>query len=207
MSALLPACSATSSERGAVPDARDARRAAERWLAAVAAGDSSATRAGASCRVPGPAFRGATILRVNPPASLSPRTLDSVATAFEEEARRTAVELAAGWEETADSLWLRRDAAARAAELCRNALRAVTMSRAAPGGSSFAALAGHRAGTPSDSTLRACRVRVRIRWGGPLVGPEAVDREHVLRALAAPGGSWVVYSILARDRDPAILPF
>lgn len=187
---LLTACFSPLSSHPTALDARDARRAAERWLAALEAGDSAVAHAGASCRAPGPAFRGATILRVDPPAWLSRRTLDSTATAVEEEARQAAADLRGAGEETADSLWLRSDAASRRAELCRNALRAAAMS-----------------GGGRDSTLRVCRIRVRIRWGGPLVGPEAVDREHVLRALAVPGGTWVVHSILPRDRDPASLPF
>jgi hypothetical protein len=118
--------------------------------------------------------------------SVSVRTLDSLAAAAGDEARRASVELAAAGEENADSLWLRADAACRRARMFGDAVRAVGMSRT--GG--------------VDSVLRVCRIRVRVRWGGRLVGPEPVDREHVLRALAAAGGRWIVFSLLPRDRDP-----
>jgi hypothetical protein len=112
--------------------------------------------------------------------------LDSLAAASGDEERRAAVELAGAGEENADSLWIRADAASRRARMFGDAIRAVAMSR--------------REG--ADSVLRVCRIRVRMRWAGPLVGPEPVDREHVLRALAASGGRWIVFSLLPRDRDP-----
>lgn len=167
-------------------EGRAARRAAERYLAALAAHDDGVTRSLASCRAGGPAFRGATVLRPAGLESVSVRTLDSLAAAAGDEERRAALELAAAGEEIADSLWLREDAASRRARMFGDAVRAVAMSRA--GG--------------ADSILRACRIRVRVRWGGRLVGPEPVDREHVLRALAATGGRWIVFSLLPRDRDP-----
>jgi hypothetical protein len=140
----------------------------------------------ASCRAGGPAFRGATLLRAGSPESVSIRILDSLADASADEARRAALDLAAAGEETADSLWIRADAASRRARMFGDAVRAVAMSRAGD----------------ADSVLRVCRIRVRVRWAGPLVGPEPVDREHVLRALAASGGRWIVFSLVPRDRDP-----
>jgi len=170
---------------------RAARHAAERYLATLAAHDWAAARSLASCHVGGPEFRGATLLRIGVSQSMSTRTLDSLAGAARDEERRAAVELAAADEETADSLGLRADAAARRSRMLGDAVRAAAMSRAGR----------------ADSVLRVCRVRVRVRWGGPLVGPEPVDREHLLRAVAAGGGPWIVFSMVARDRDPGGGPF
>jgi hypothetical protein len=163
-----------------------ARYAAERYLAALAAHDDAAARTLASCQAGGPEFRGATLLRMGVSQSMSTRTLDSLAGAARDEERRAAAELAAAGEETADSLGLRADAMARRARMLGDAVRAASMSRAGR----------------ADSWVRVCRMRVRVRWAGPLVGPEPVDREHVLREVAAGGGPWIVFSLLARDRDP-----
>jgi hypothetical protein len=35
------------------------------------------------------------------------------------------------------------------------------------------------------------------------VGPQSVDREHVLRALRASGGRWIVFSLEQREDDAA----
>ncbi|HTM00285.1 MAG TPA: hypothetical protein VL503_04055 [Candidatus Omnitrophota bacterium] len=167
-------------------EGRTARQAAERYFAALAAHDDGVARCLASCRAGGPAFRGATVLRVGGLESVSVRTLDSLAAASGDEERRAALEFAEAGEETADSLWIRADAAFRRARMFGDAVRAAGMSRT--GG--------------ADSILRVCRIRVRVRWAGPLVGPEPVDREHVLRTMAASGGRWIVFSLLPRDRDP-----
>ena len=147
---------------------------------------STAARYGVG-RFPGPAYRGASILRVEPVRRLTFGTLDSLAAAAEREERRSAAAFATASEETAESLWARADEASRRAQAARDARRAAAVS-GAPG------------------TLRTCRIRVRMRWGGPLVGPTPVDREHVVRALAAPGGPWIVFSWLARDQDPPGTP-
>lgn len=183
--AFALACSQCSS---IPPDERAARSAAERWLEAMAFRDSStAARTGVG-RCPGPAFRGASILRVEPVRRLTSGALDSLAAAAEREERRSAAAFAAASEETAESLWVRAAEAGRRAQVARDARRAAAASSGSPG------------------TLRTCRIRARMRWGGPLVGPTPVDREHVVRVLAAPGGPWIVFSWLARDRDPPGTP-
>ncbi|MGE5179961.1 MAG: hypothetical protein ACM3PF_12810 [Bacteroidota bacterium] len=127
------------------------------------------------------------MLRVEALRLVPAATLDSLAEAARVEAIADSAGFARATELDADSLWLRMDAARRRAELYRDALAAAVRS----------------VGRRTASLVRTCRVHVRIRWGGPLVGPQPVDREHILRLLAAPGGPWVVFSLLPRDRDPS----
>jgi hypothetical protein len=128
------------------------------------------------------------VLRVESPRVVPPAALDSLAAAAAAEAGDDSIAFAGATEVDADSLWLRQDAARRRAELYRDALAAASRSAGRHG---------------ANNLLRACRVHVRIRWGGPLVGPQPVDREHILRLLAIPGGPWIVFSLLPRDRDPS----
>jgi hypothetical protein len=164
-----------------------ARRAAERYLADLAAHNPRA-RQESTAPAPSASFVGGTVLRVDPPVSVAERTLRMEAGAAREQADRAALELGSSGEESADSLWLRSDAASRRERVLRAALAAA-------------------AGVTPETTVRVCRMLVRTRWGGPLVGPERVDREYVLRAASARGGRWIVFSLLPRDRDPSGLPF
>lgn len=154
---------------------------------AVASRDSAAAARLGACRMPGPAFRAGALLRVDPLRLATSTTLDSLAAEAAGEERRAREAFAAANEADAESLWARADRASRLAVLWRDARRA-------------AAAAGRR------GPIRFCRARVRVRWSGPLVGPTPVDREHVVRALAAADGRWVVYSWLERDRDPTGAP-
>lgn len=181
------------------PEALAARHAAERYLAALTAHDQGKARAMSSCPGGAAALRGATLLRVGALESMAAEVLDSLATEAALRSSKASVELLGADEESADSLARRAERAERRARMFRDAFRAVEMSRAgAPGGRS--------APRPGGSALLLCRCSVRVRWGGPLVGPEAVDREAVLRELAVPGGRWIVYSFTPRDRDPGPVP-
>lgn len=179
---------------GVSSDERAARAAAERWLEAAASGDSAEAAKHGVCRMPGSSFQGSTVLRVERVRRLIFATLDSLAGAAGVRARRAAAAFELATEVSAESLWLRRDRADRHAALWRDARRAVA-----------ASARGLASGSPDP--IRSCRIRVRFRWGGPLVGPVPVDREHVVRLVAARGGPWIVYSWLAPDRDPAGAPF
>ncbi|HLQ67277.1 MAG TPA: hypothetical protein VK123_08615 [Candidatus Limnocylindrales bacterium] len=188
-------------------DARAARRAAERYLAALTAHDAAALHAGGTYAGAVQSVRGATILRLGRVHSISRSALDSLAAGSRDDEKRAETDCSRAVEWDADSLFLRLDAMKRRAGLYRSASRAAERSRmGAPGARAAVAETG------AAATLRACAVRVRIRWGGPLVGPEAVDREHVLREVAAPGGPWVVFSLEQREDDwnagfPASAPF
>jgi hypothetical protein len=116
-------------------------------------------------------------------------TLDSLASVAASELRECGEASHQTSEENADSLWLRQRALSRRQTLYANALDAARRS----------------ANTPADS-VDVCRVFVRIRWGGARVGPEPVDREHVVRVLAAPGGRWIVFSTFLRQDDPPAEP-
>ncbi len=129
------------------------------------------------------------MLRLGALRRISIGVLDSLATSAGAERRACEEAWTLATEENADSLWLRRRALERREAIYRNAVTAARRS-------------GGR-GTP---TVDVCRARVRIRWGGPLVGPEPVDREHVVRVLAAPGGRWVVFSSFLRQDDPSAEP-
>ena len=166
-------------------DARAARHAAERYLAALGSQDWDALRDRATCALYAEAVRGAMILRAERVQSITRASLDSLAQAALDAERGGQADWARAVEEDADSLWLRGRALSRRASLYRNALAAAA--RSAP---------------RASVRLLTCRMRVRIRWGGPLVGPDPVDRVHVLRALAAPGGRWIVFSIDQREDDP-----
>jgi hypothetical protein len=182
--ALSAGCSLSS------PDSRAVRHAVGRYLAALTSHDAPALRDIATCALSDAAVRGASLLRLGPIRSVPIRALDSLSSAAEEEARASGAAWARAVEENADSLWLRARALERRAVLYRNALAAARRSAAGA----------------AAASVRVCRVRVRIRWGGPLVGPEPVDREHLVRALAAPGGRWFVFSSFPREDDPPSVP-
>jgi hypothetical protein len=200
LGSLHSGCSPGSGAAPDAGDARAARRAAEGYLAALTAHDDPALRARGTVAIAGGPVRGASLLRVGQVRSISRPALDSLAAASRDDERRAEADWSRAVEWDADSLWLRLQSLRRRASLYRSASLAAGRSRSrAPA-------------VAAPAMLRACAVRVRIRWGGPLVGPEAVDREHVLREVAAPGGPWVVFSLEQRDDDwdagfPASAPF
>jgi hypothetical protein len=190
----LPLALILSSGCSVDKDARAARRAADRYLAALAAHDDMALREGGTCAVATSSIRGATVLRSGRIYPLSRRTLDSLTAAALDWERRSEADWSHAVEWDADSLWLRLDAARRMASIYRSASLAAARSAAA---------VASAARTDSAATLHLCTSRVRIRWGGPLVGPQSVDREHVLRVLTSPGGRWIVFSLEQREDDAA----
>jgi hypothetical protein len=171
------------------PDARAARRAVGRYLAALASHDAAAIHDLATCALSDASVLGGTVLRLGALRRIPVNALDSLATSAGAELRACEEAWTRATEESADSLWLRRRALERREALYRNALAAA-----------------RRSGGMAAATVVVCRTRVRIRWGGPLVGPEPVDREHVVRVLAAPGGRWVVFSSFLPQDDPPAEP-
>jgi hypothetical protein len=171
------------------PDARAARQAVGRYVAALASHDRAAIHDLATCSLSDAAVLGGTVLRLGAVRRISIDALDSLATSAGAELRACEAAWTRATQENADSLWLRRRALERREALYRNALAA-----------------SQRSGGRTAATVDVCRARVRIRWGGSLVGPEPVDREHVVRVLAAPGGRWVVFSNFLRQDDPPAEP-
>ena len=129
------------------------------------------------------------MLRVEKPRLTSLATLDSLARS----ASATHRMLDSLWvlvpEAATDSLFLRSRLFARRHLLYRNALRAASLS-----------LDGET--PPDEAVIRTCRIRARIRYAGQFIGPKPIDRQHVLRLLAAPGGRWIVFSVHLREDDP-----
>jgi len=170
-------------------DTRAARFAAERYLDALGRNDLTLLRQRSTCSVPSQSIVGGIVLRVEFPRSATLAMLDSLARS----AARVHRTLDSLWtlvpEEAVDSLFVRSQLFARRHVLYRNALRAASLS-----------LDGEE--PPADALIRTCRIRARIRYHGPLVGPKPIDREHVLRLLAAPGGRWIVFSAHLRQDDP-----
>jgi hypothetical protein len=179
----LPGCSDRTQS------AHAARTAVDRYLLALASHDSQALHNLAIGSFSDAAVLGGDVLRLGVVRRISVHTLDSLATVAASELRECGDAWTQASEENADSLWLRRRALFLRLTLYANALDAARRS----------------ANTPAES-VDVCRVRVRIRWGGPLVGPEPVDREHVVRVLAAPGGRWIVFSTFLRQDDPPAEP-
>jgi hypothetical protein len=170
-------------------DVRAARLASERYLDALSRNDLAALRTRSTCVVPSESILGGNILRLEPLRSVTRRGLDSLAAAAAAGHRALDSLWSRAPEETADSLFLHSRLLARRHVLYRNAVRAAILS-----------LDGED--LPDSALVRTCRARVRVRFGGPLVGRQPVDREHVLRALAAPGGRWIVFSLNLREDDP-----
>jgi len=143
-------------------------------------------------RRPGPGWVGAVILHTDSIVSLSRRTLDSLTSETVLTSQRADSALAGAAEAEADSLGAWADAA-RA--------RAATMRDVGIAAARSATHAG------ADSIIRFERIRLRVRWGGPRVGPEPVDREYVLHLLkSGPMGDWIVFSLRPRGRETARIP-
>ena len=174
-------------------DARGARLAAERYLDALGRNDLASLRQRSTCVFPSQSIVGGVVLRVETPRSVPMAKLDSLARAAAADHRALDSLWALGSEEALDSLFLRSQVMAHRHGLYRNAIRAASLS-----------LDGEE--VPENVVVRTCRIRVRIRYQGSLVGPKAIDREHVLRLLAAPGGRWIVFSAHLREEDPRPVP-
>jgi hypothetical protein len=161
----------------------------DRYLLALASHDARAIHDLSVGGLSDAAVLGGNVLRLGIIRRIPVRALDSLATVAASELRECDEAWTGASEESADSLWLRRRALVRRGALYANAVDAALRS----------------ANTPAES-VDVCRARVRIRWGGPRVGPEPVDREHVVRVLAAPGGRWIVFSAFLRQDDPPTEP-
>jgi hypothetical protein len=165
---------------------RDPRSAIDTYLEALASHDGHTLHLLTTCDLSNADILGGNVLGLGPVQRISVRTLDSLESEAASDLRDGEAARKGATEETVDSLWQEARALERRETLYSNAHDAVQ--RAAPG--------------QDVDSVDVCKARVRIRWGGPRVGPEPVDREHVVRLLAARGCRWIVFSAFLRQDDP-----
>ena len=171
------------------PDTKSARLAAQRYLSALAKKDLQEIRRRSTCIVTMQSLLGGNVLKVEAGKTLTLGALDSLEAA----SRAAQAEADSLWllatEATRDSLSTKRARAGRLHVTYRNAIRAVAISMPDTLQS-------------SSASLDTRTVRVRVRYGGPLVGPKPVDREQILRLIRAPGGNWIAFSLYRPEDDP-----
>jgi len=171
------------------PDVRAVRKSAERYIGALAHQDVASLRTLSTNVASTGSVRGGRVLAIGPPRTVAFAALDSLA----EAATRRQMVAGARWagmgELEAESLFQVSLLAARAHIVYRNAQRAALAS-------------ARRTDLPGGAPIETRRVQVRIRYGGSLVGNRPVDRELYLRALRAPAGAWIVYSLYLPEDDP-----
>lgn len=171
------------------PDLREVRLAAQRYVNALASKDLPEIRARSTCVVSPQSIRGGNVLRIGDLRRITLATLDSLSTAAAD-AHRVADSLwTHGGNQDHDALFAQARRAGRVHIVYRNAIRASTLSDP----DSF-----HDSRTPVESRS----IRVRIRYAGPVVGPEPVDREVMLRLLRVPAGKWIAFSLYTVEDDP-----
>jgi gamma-glutamylcyclotransferase (GGCT)/AIG2-like uncharacterized protein YtfP len=190
--ALALAVLLAASAAGCARESRDvhaARLAADRYLGALSRSDLASLRQSSTCVVPSESIVGGSILRIDPIRPTTLRALDSLETTAVDRYRAADSVWSRSGEAAADSLFLLSRLLARRTLLYRNAQRAVTVS-------------GEGVAVRPESPIRTVRMRVRLRFSGPLVGAEPIDREHILRALAVPRGRWIVFSLNPPEVEP-----
>lgn len=171
------------------PDAKATRLAAQRYMSALAKKDLQQLRQRSTCVVSMTSFLGGNVLKVGDARALTLGALDSLeAAAREAQAKADSLWLGAA-DEAREALRTTRIRAGRLHMTYRNAIRAVALS--APDT------------LQSTSAILSTRaVRVRVRYGGPLVGPKPIDQEQILRLIRASGGEWIVFSMYRPEDDP-----
>ena len=183
LSALALGCARES------PGTREVRRAAERYLVALARRDLKEIAKRSTCLASINSLVGGRVLAVGPSREIRLATLDSLARVTMIQQRSADSAWSRTDEAGADSLFRRAQLLSRRASVFRNAARAAQAS--APG------LVLSR-----NTPLETRSLRVRIRYAGPIIGPGPVDREETMRLLRAPGGAWIVFSLFLAIDDP-----
>ena len=171
------------------PDAKAARLASNRYLTALARKDLEQIRKRSTCVVSMHSLLGGNVLKIQDARTVTLGTLDSLEAASREaQAKADSLWLQAA-DQARESLRIARIRAGRLHVTYRNAIRA-------------AALSAPDTLQSTSAVLSARVVRVRVRYGGPLVGPKPVDQEQILRMIRAPGGEWIVFSMYRPEDDP-----
>jgi hypothetical protein len=171
------------------PADRDVRRAAQRYLKALSRRDVKEIGALSTCVTSTTSLVGGRILALEPSRGIRMGALDSLALVTTRSQRSADSAWTRSGEANADSLFHRAQLLSNRGAVFRNAVRAVQAS--APG-----------VALTRDTPIETRTVRVRMRYGGPLVGPSPVDREVTMRLLRAPGGIWIVFSLYLAADDP-----
>jgi len=171
------------------PEIREVRKAAQEYLRALAKRDVKEIGERSTCVVSANSIVGGTVLGIGPPRKVRMGTLDSLSLVTRFVQRTADSTWAFANDSTADSLFRAARLISNQAAVYRSAVRAVPVS--APG-----------TVVPRDSTVETRSVRTRIRYAGPAIGPQAVDKEEIIRLLRAPGGKWIVFSVYLTDQDP-----
>lgn len=182
-SALAVGCARESA------DTREVRKAAERYLVALARRDLKEIAKRSTCLASTNSLVGGRVLAVGPSREIRMAALDSLVRVTMIRQRSADSAWSRADEAGADSLFRRAQLLSRRAAVFRNAARAAQAS--APG------LVLSR-----DMPLETRSVRVQIRYAGPIIGPGPVDREETMRLLKSPGGTWIVFSLFLVIDDP-----
>ena len=181
---LLAGCARES------PEVREVRKAAKDYFNALRRQDVKQIADRSTCLVSARSLTGTQILSIEPPRRVRAGAVDSLARA-ESRAQRTADSI---WtrasEVTADSLFQLERKISFRASVYRCAARAIQLS--AP-----------QTIVSSDSLLESRFVRARFHYSGEAIGHRPVDRETIVRLLRVPGGRWIVFSVYAKQDDPA----
>jgi len=170
------------------PETREVRRSAQEYLKALAQRDLKELQARSTCLASTNSFVRGKVLAIDSSLFVPFRTIDSLARATMTSQRSSDSAWSHADESHADSLYTRARTIARFGASLRCAVRAA-----------YASLPGTPMGT---SVLETRRVRVRVRYAGPVVGPSPVDTAEYLRLLRAPGGKWIVFSKYRVEDDP-----
>ena len=178
------------------PMIRDAKVVAKEFSAALRRHDADRLRALAACIISTEGVRDARLRYLEPPLSIRAIALDSLAAHYAS-SHRMADSVYSSAPDSAASLEARFEQSrsmARRAAVTRAALRAADQSR------SYAAPRG-------DVELMTIRAHVMVRFTGEAVGPDAIDRDTVVRLIRAPAGVWVVYAFDLASDSPGPLPY
>ncbi len=204
---LLAAALAVAACATDPPAVRDVKRETGSLLDDLRRHDDAALRRRATCLLSADGIADARIRRVEPLREIGLAALDSLAIRYDA-AHREADSLYAATPDSAGDVESRfqiaREWGRRAATL-RAARRAAT--RSAEAAAAGASAPGRTPRAPSDAALEAARVHVTVRYAGPEVGPDRIDRDVVVRLLRAPGGPWIVYSFDLASDPPGPIPF
>ena len=171
------------------PADREVRRAAKRYLAALARRDVKEIGALSTCVTSTTSLVGGNVLALLPARGIRMAALDSLGRVTMLSQRSADSAWSRSGEANADSLFHRAKLLSNRASVFRNAVRAAQAS--VPG-----------VALPREAPIETRSVRVRMRYAGPLIGPSPVDREATMRLLRAPGGIWIVFSLYLSADDP-----
>jgi len=171
------------------PEAREVREATKSYLAALAHRDIKTIQEISTCVASATSVGGGRVLAIDSVRMVRVGAIDSLARAATLEQRSADSAWSRASDAAADSLQRRARLLSLRASTYRNAWRAT--------------IASSPTAIPASSALVETRlVRARVRYAGPSVGPNPVDKEEWVRLLRVPGGKWIIYSFALPADDP-----